>query len=337
MLRRLFSSGFPFRKTERGVETKFHVTLWPNFSHFPRFATDPRVQGIRLNSAMVSASEMDDKFQAAIRFAEVPLWFDVKGMQMRVKEVVSDHHTDHLEFILNRPVKVKTPCAVYFKAGEDAAKLVEIRDGTHFIFEGGPRFEVRAGESIHILQDDFEALGEPFLPHEIEKIELVKSFGITRWYLSYTYDQKHVDEFREMIGDEADLILKIENKEGMNYASRFKPNDRTHLMIARGDLFVELNQAHEILSACREIIRVDPEAFVGSRMLLSLIEKPGKPYKPIPSASDLSELAWLHDIGFRNFLLCDELCLKENMLSAATNVFNSVRLDYFNNPLFFGA
>lgn len=309
----------------------FHVTLWPAFSHFPRFAMDSRVQGIRLNSAMMEISEIDKIFEKRTQKASVPLWFDIKGMQMRIREIVCDQTCDHLEFRLNRPVKVHTPCAVWFKAGEDAAKLLEIRDGTHFIFEGGPRYEVKIGESIHILEDDLEVGGEPFLPFEIEKINKIKSLGFKRWYLSYVYDQRHVDEFREMIGPDAELILKIENKAGLEYVARnYQQKSNTRLMIARGDLYIEINRPHEILQACKLIIERDPTALVGSRMLLSLVEPKDKSlsYRPVPSCADLSELAWLYDIGFRNFLLCDELCLKEHMLAAATNVFAAFRKDY---------
>lgn len=326
-IKKFFNNDNSFVSKKSNVD--FHVTLWTAFNHFKKFCADPRIQGIRLNSAMMSASEIDSSFASQITHASMPLWFDIKGMQMRIKEVVSDHNTDHLEFILTRPVKVHTPCAVWFKAGEDAAKLIEIRNGTHFIFDGGPRFEVRAGESIHILEKDLKVEGEPFLPHEIEKIEKIKSLGFTRWYLSYVYDQSHVDKFRELIGPDAELILKIENIAGLEFvANKFKKTKNTRLMAARGDLFVEIEKPHHILKACKTIIEADPNAFVGSRMLLSLNEVKGRKYMPVPSAADLSELAWIYEIGYRNFLLCDELCLKMHTLGAATNVFDSFRNDY---------
>lgn len=299
----------------------FHVTLWPAFDHFPRFAADPRLQGIRLNSAMMKASEIDEKFLRRSNRATVPLYFDIKGMQMRIKEVLP--HTSHLEFVLNRPVKVKTPCTVWFKAGEDAAKCVEIRNGTHFIFERGPQYNVHAGESIHIKDPHCEVGGETFMPHELEKIERVNNLGFTRWYLSYVYSQRHVDEFRELIGKDAELILKIENNAGLKYvAEEYKPMPNTRLMAARGDLFIEVDRPHHILAACRQIIEADPDAFVGSRMLLSMVKD------PVPSCADLFELASLYQMGYRNFLLCDELCLKEDMLGAACNVFEAFRTEY---------
>lgn len=320
--------GFPPSPTKVGL----HVTLWPAFPHFPKFAADDRIQGIRLNSAMMSASEIDCNFVSESKKAKVPLWFDVKGMQMRIKEVICDHHQDHLEFILNRPVKCKTPCGVWFKGGEDCGKLLEIKDGTHFIFDGGPRNEVRAGESIHILDPNLEVGGEPLLDYELEKIDKIKSLGFTQWYLSYVYAQRHVDAFREVIGKDAELILKIENLAGLRYVSlAYDKPPNTHLAAARGDLFVEVERPHHILKATKLIIEKDPEAYVGSRMLLSVVKKnPDGTIAPnnIPSCADLNELAWLYDIGYRNFLLCDELCLKDSLLSTAVNVFESFRKDY---------
>jgi pyruvate kinase len=311
----------------------FHVTLWPEFDHFPRFSRDDRIAGIRLNSAMMAASEINERFRRRAAASTVPLWFDVKGMQMRIKEVVCDHTHDHLEFILNRPVKVATPCTVYFKAGEDAAKLIEIQDGTHFIFDGGPQYEVKAGESIHILQPDCEVGGPLLLDYEREKIERIKSLGFTRWYLSYVYDQRHVDEFREVIGPDARLILKIENKAGLDYvAEKYQPMRHTCLMAARGDLYVEVDRPHEILNACKLVVEKDPDALVGSRMLLSVIPPKGVTLPPwragVPSCADFSELAWLYEIGYRNFLLCDELCLKDQLLASATDAFDAFRQDY---------
>lgn len=304
----------------------FHVTLWPQFDHFPRFSKDSRIQGLRLNSAMMHASEINDTFVSRIGEATVPLWFDIKGMQLRIKEVISDPtdpNWDHLEFVLNRPVHTKTPFIVEFKAGEDRAKCVEIKNGTHFIFEhGGPKMEVRAGESIHIRQPHHVG-GDVFLDYELEKIAKVVKLGFKQFYLSYVWDWSHVQQFRDLIGPDAELVLKIENKLGLDWvADHWMPCPNTHLAAARGDLYVEVDYPHQIMNACKAIIEADPTAFVGSRMLLSMVTS------KTPRAADFSDLAWLWDIGYRNFLLCDELCLREDLLGRCVSVFDAFRREY---------
>lgn len=301
-------------------DLNFHVTLWPAFPHFHRFCRDDRLQGIRLNSAMMEASEIDDNFSVEIERATVPLWFDIKGMQMRIREIICGTDCDHLEFRLNRPVQVKTPCKVWFKAGEDCAVCTEIRDGTHFIFDGGPHYEVREGESIHIRQKGFQVGGPVFLDYEKEKIEKIVGLGFDKFYLSYVWSQKHVDEFRELIGQDAELVLKIENEWGLTWvANQWQPQNCTHLAAARGDLYVEIAYPHEIMAAVKLIIERDPTAYVGSRMLLSLVNQ------SVPRCADMSDLMWLYTIGYRNFLLCDELCLKEELLARCVNVFDAFR------------
>ena len=70
------------------------------------------------------------------------------------------------------------------------------------------------------------------------------------------------------------------------------------------------------------IVEKDPDAYVGSRILLSVI------HSPIPSCADLSDLAWLYEIGYRRMLLCDELCLDGDLLARAVNVYDSFMEDY---------
>jgi pyruvate kinase len=297
------------------------VTLWPSFPHFPKFAADSRLSGIRLNSAMMHVSELDVELEKANAIKDsVPLWFDIKGRQMRVVEVLPNK--ENLELILNHPIECPTPQIVLFKAGADFALLKEIKDGNRLMFDGGPHWNVYAGESIHIRNPLLKVGGPIFIDSEIEKIKRVVAAGFERFYLSYVEDQRDIDEFREHVGDRQ-VIAKIESPKGLEYVfSQFKKQDNLSLMAARGDLFVEVDKPHHILEAMKLIISKDKDAFVGSRLLLSLVKS------PVPECSDLSDLAWLYDLGYRNYLLCDELCLKDELMSRAVNVFHSFRYSY---------
>ena len=301
------------------MTTNLQVTLWPTFPHFERFATDHRLSGIRMNSAMIHAPELDAEIDRARSISgTIPLYFDVKGRQLRIKEAITD--LDHLELRLHRPISVKTPTPVLFKAGEDASLLVDVQDdGKHLIFRGGPEYMVHAGESIHIREPSLQVGGDTFSDYEVEKIDKVVRAGFDRYYLSYCEGQRDIDAFREFIGD-AELFVKVENKVGLDFvANEWKPQPNTHLCAARGDLYVELDMPHQILEAVRLIVDKDPGAIVGSRMLLSMVDS------SVPRCADFSDLAWLHQIGYRNMLLCDELCLKEELLGRAINAFAAFR------------
>lgn len=300
------------------------VTLWPSLPHWPQFASDHRLAGIRLNSAMIHAVELETELPlAAAVHNPVPVWFDIKGRQLRVTEVIS--RPDRLELILNHPIAVPVPQPVLCKAGEDHALLVGITDGGYRLTFApgaahGPRFQVSVGESLHLRHPSLHSWGEQFTGEEKAKIERVKAAGINRWFLSYVQQQRDVDEFRELIGRDAELFLKIEDVKGLRYVAReFHKEPNVSLVAARGDLYVEVNRPHQIVPALRLIANCDPEACVGSRILLSIITR------PVPSCADWCELAWLHDLGYRRMLLCDDLCLKAEWLQTAINAFDEFR------------
>ena len=300
------------------------VTLWPSFPHFTRFANDRRLAGIRLNSAMIDVENLGAELGLITHPSVVPLYFDIKGRQLRITEV--HPNADYLDITLNHPISVETPTPVLFKAGADDALLAEVTEnGCRLIFHGGPKYHVRAGESLHIRHPSLSVGGDQFTAAEHEKIAMVKKAGFTRYFLSYVERQRDVDEFLELVGKDSEIMLKIENKKGLAYvAQEFKKRDGLRLVAAQGDLYVEIDKPHQILSAMKLIIAKDPHAVVGSRMMLSVVAE------PVPSCADFEQVAWLYDIGYRSFMLCDEMCLKEDLLSAATGALAAFKNDYTN-------
>lgn len=299
--------------------TDLSVTLWPSFPHFHTFYQDKRIAGIRLNSAMMSNSELDKELDIVKNLSKDRLFFDIKGRQPRVVEVYPN--LDHLDLRLNHPIQVETPCVVLFKAGADFAILDHLEDNDQrLVFRGGPKYKVNPGESLHIREKDFKILGDLFTTDEVKKIEKVRNAGFKKYFLSYVESDQDVNQFLELVGNDAEIWLKIENEKGLSFvADEFKKQENLVLVAARGDLFVEIDKPHDIIQALKLIIERDVEACVGSRILLSVITD------PVPSCADLIEIAWLHNIGYRRMMLCDELCLKENLLATAVSVFDTVK------------
>lgn len=339
------------------------ATLWPGFPHFSEFAKDPRLDAIRVNPAKIPIDELVTAVSRLnVKDAPVPLFYDVKGRQLRVEE--AHHFVDHLEVTLNHSIQVdlSDPKAriVAFKAGADFATLDRIEEnGRRLIFKDGrthgPAYRVEHGESLHIRHPSFHVLGDLFTEQELRKIEAAKRAGFTRYFLSYTESESDVDQLRDLVGNDVELWLKIENEKGLQFVEKdFKKTDGVTLVAARGDLFIELPRPHDIVNATKLIIKKDPQACVGSRILLSIATRPMPPpeklralksihehahdpglldliarifHDPTPSCADFSELAWLYDIGYRRFLLCDELCLHRDLLTTAINAFRAFEQD----------
>jgi pyruvate kinase len=335
---------------------KLMVTLWPSFPHFNRFLKDGRLSGIRLNSAMITNPELDQELNALqqANSGAMPLYFDVKGRQLRVTEV--HLNPNYLDLNLNHPIEVETPCVILFKAGSDHALLERLEEGgRRLIFRGGPQYMVSPGESLHIRHPSLKVFGSQFTDSELEKIEKVRKAGFKHYFLSYVESQRDVDQFIELVGKDSLIQLKIENKKGLDYVARdFRKTNNLILVAARGDLYVEIDKPHEVMKALKLIIAKDPQACVGSRILLSIVQPQmtdikrairylaNQPEATIeaervisilmepqpPSCADFCELSWLYDIGYRTMMLCDELCLKESLLTTAVNAFSAFRDEY---------
>jgi hypothetical protein len=215
------------------------VTLCPSFPHFGRFAKDGRLSGIRLNSAMLTPEDLDREITLA-KGLPVPLWFDIKGRQMRIAEVIDN--PDYLDIRLNHPIKVPTPTVVLLKAGADQGLLGELReDGRRLVFSGNPTYRVISGESIHIRDPKLEIGGPLFSDLEFQKIEKVRNAGVRRWFLSYVEEQGDIDRLREVVGKNDDIMLKIESKRGLSFVqNKYRRDDHTRLVAACGDLYVEI-------------------------------------------------------------------------------------------------
>ena len=298
------------------------ATLWPSFPHYERFVQDTRLSGIRLNSAMMSNPELDKELgviHSLNHLQKVDLYFDVKARQPRVVEVIPNK--DHLDLRLNHPVEVSTPSVVIFKGGVDHAVLDHLEEGgSRLVFQGGPRYKVKAGESLYLRDPDLRILGDLFIPEEKLKIEKCRKAGFKKWFLSYVEEERDIDQFLELAGRDSEVWLKIESMRGLEYVARhFKKRENLVLVAARGDLYVEIDRPHNIAKALRMIVNADPEACVASRLLLSVVDG------PVPSCADFLELQWLWDVGYRRMMLCDELCLKGDLLATAVNAFQSFK------------
>lgn len=348
---------------------KLMVTLIPSFPHFKDFCADQRLAGIRMNCATLEPEEIKQELALLNSHqVSVPLYYDAKGRQMRVEKV--HFNPDYLDLTLNHAISVRTPTRVLFKAGEDWAWLERVEEGgRRLIFQGGPQYMVRMGESLHIRHSSLQIHRPYFTDAEMEKIEIIKRAGFKKFFLSYVSSVRYVDEFLDIVGKDSELILKIEDLKGLDFvANEFQKRDNLKLVAALGDLYVEIDRPHEIVNAIRLITEKDPEACVGSRMLLStaqvvvppktldamhevkgLLEgvlsgrlsvKEAKakyspvdahipePKDPIPSCADFSMLAWFYDLGYRTMMLCDDLCIHGNLLHIAVNAFDEFRMSY---------
>ena len=220
---------------------ELHITLWSSFPHFRKTIEDSRVDGIRLNGPITfSLERIAEDVNNATKFNGARLYFDVKARQLRV--VQSMPYQNHLELKVNHQVEIRDlPKTVLFKDGTDHATLIGV-NGDILIFEGGPKLEVVPCEPVYIRPPEFEIKGNVISEYEAERIRIAKNRGINSFMLSYVESDEDIARLREHVGNDAEIVAKIESRKGMEYVrNQFKKQENLSLMLARGDLYVEFD------------------------------------------------------------------------------------------------
>ncbi|MEM7801298.1 MAG: pyruvate kinase [Chloroflexota bacterium] len=280
------------------------VTTPPYADFLDEVAAHPLVSGLRLNTVMPLR---DGPGEALDRLSGLgkPVWVDLKGRQLRVAAAAVPPYT---EVALSHPIEVTTPVNAFFSDGHECAKVVAV-DQHRLILADGPRRLIGPGESVNIVDPSLKICGT-LTETDRAYLTAMRERGMQQVMLSFVESQADLDEVHTLLPD-VELVAKIESQKGLAFA-KTAPADR--LMAARGDLYVEVDKPHQLIPALRSIIQADPNAIVASRLLNSMA------YQPIPEAADLSDIAFLYEIGYRTFMLGDAVCLRRESVMEALNV-----------------
>jgi len=286
------------------------VTAPPYAELLEEVARHPIVTGLRLNTVMPyreSPREVLERLQQL----GTPLWVDLKGRQLRVREAAIPPFT---EVRLSHAISVATPVDAFFADGRECVRVAAV-DGDRLILADGPRRLVGPGESVNIVHPSLQIEGTLTAVDHLY-LAAMRELGLQRVMLSYVESPDDVEEVRALLPG-AEVMLKIESQPGLTFAGTCGAR-HGRLVAARGDLFVEVLRPHRIIGALCQIIRADPDAVVASRLLESLADH------PVPSSADLGDLAFLLAIGYRTFLLGDVICLQRDPVIEALNLLEAV-------------
>lgn len=286
------------------------VTVPPYAPFLEELGRHPAVTGLRLNTVMpIRGSEAEILQKLSSQGKD--LWVDLKGRQLRV---VGGAVPPFSPVTLSHAIEVPCPTDAWFSDGREHARIVAV-EGNRLILEDGPRRFIGPGESVNIPHPRLKIFGT-LTESDRRYLEAMQGLGLNKVMLSFVEAATDVQEVEALLPG-AEVVQKIESVRGLDYVRRDgKANGR--LMAARGDLFVEVPQPHRILTALRWIQEADPGAIVASRLLPSLARG------PVPDAADISDVALLHTMGYRSFMLGDEVCLRRDSVMAAIHLLEAV-------------
>jgi hypothetical protein len=286
------------------------VTIPPYAPFIAEVAAHPVVSGLRLNTVMPLREGPDEALDRLSKFGQ-PLWVDLKGRQLRV---VGAAIPPYSEIFLSHPIQVQTPVDAFFSDGREMGRIAAV-DGNRLILEDGPRRLIGPGESVNIVHPSLKIEGT-LTETDHAYLAAMKERGLKNVMISFAESPADADEVRALLPG-AEVVQKIESLRGLDYA-RQTGSRHGRLMAARGDLYVEVARPHHILAALKDIIQADPNAIVASRILDSLA------YTPIPDSADLGDLGFLLEIGYRTFMLGDQVCLKRDSVIESLNLLEAV-------------
>ena len=158
-------------------------------------------------------------------------------------------------------------------------------------------------------------------------VEAAQKLGIHKYLLSFVEQKSDIFELLKL-DPEAKIIAKIESIKGLEFVENtyLEVNENVRLMAARGDMYVELEWPHQILGALAKIIKADKNAIAASRILESTLNP-----EKLPNCADISDMALLLKMGYRSFLLGDNICEKEGSLKSALGLMEAIYQEFLKN------
>ncbi len=292
------------------------VTVPPYAPFLDAVAAHPLVRGLRLNTVMPLRREPGEMERVLARLAATgkTVHIDLKGRQLRVVSAAVPPFT---EVRVSHRLRVRTPAVAFFADGRERARVLAV-DGDRLILEDGPRRFVGPGESVNIPCPSLRIEGT-LTDTDRAYVAAAGAAGLHDFMLSFAEREADVAEV-EALDPRARVTLKVESAAGLDLARRAGAS-LGRLMAARGDLYVELARPHRLAAALREIVARDPEAIVASRLFPTLA------FAAAPAAQDVTDAAYLLEIGYRTFMLGDEVCLRPESALAALNLLEAIAAD----------
>lgn len=256
--------------------------------------SNPNISSARFNTGvnqLMSAYETVQIISEISKFYNKDIWLDIKGRQLRITKW-ADPAYDAIE--LNHNVSIIYPAKIYFRNGS-ACNIIRTR-GNKVLVEEPPKQAVGRGQSVNIIAKDLEIEGY-LTNQDIEYLEAARQFGLNKVMASYVEKKEDLLSILA-INSNATIISKVESLKGFKFIVE---NDVKNLMAARDDLFIETGQSIEILKILKTIIQKDKNAICASRIFSSL------EHSSDISLADYSDLALMELLGYKNFMLCDNV------------------------------
>ncbi|MGE5474566.1 MAG: pyruvate kinase [Ignavibacteriales bacterium] len=268
-----------------------------NRAKVERVFANPYISEVRYNVGARSPMSIPDTVSFFMALAEKyskKFWIDIKGRQLRIAKW-ADPLYECVE--LNHGIEVSLPAKVIFR--NSICSDITAVEGNKIFVDPIPREPVGAGQSINVIAKNLKIDGY-LTDTDVQYLEVCRQKGLMNVFASFVEEFSDLAEILNIIPG-AEIVCKIESKKGVEFISQYA-GTKLSLMAARDDLYTEFERDYSIFKALKKIVECDPQAICASRIFTSL------EHQEEVDLTDFSDLNLMYDMGYRRFMLCDNVC-----------------------------
>jgi pyruvate kinase len=251
---------------------------------------------VRINTAHGDFDQYDQIIEMTRAVAEIPIMLDLKGPEVRIRTeaprevetgdvLVAGFGDEEIAFSHDFYDEVDVGDKVTIDDGTIIAVVERKKDGKlHLRFLDDGVIQRNKGVNIPGKRLDVPRLSEK----DLRAMEYAKDNKVEFLALSFTRDAGDVENLRRRVGTgKQAIIAKIENQEGVWNASDIL-EESDGVMVARGDLGVEIEYQKvpliqkELIRRCNQRGKV---VIIATQMLESMVEN------PTPTRAETSDVA----------------------------------------------
>lgn len=263
---------------------------------------EPMIVGVRFNTGSPSPLPIVETLHLLTSLAKQhnkKLWIDIKGRQLRVVKW-ADPRYDVIQ--ISHKVDLVYPATIHFRNGE-SNEITHVKNGNEIFVRPLPKKAVGAGQSVNILAKEIKIDGYLTTTDKLYLSACAK-LHIHNFMASFLESYEDFREILSIVPNADTIVAKIESMKGMQFVSGLPVGQvpLVSLMAARDDLYIECGQDYKMFAHLRAIIERDPGAICASRILTSL-DRGGK-----VDFADYADLILMYQMGYRRFMLCDNIC-----------------------------
>lgn len=264
--------------------------------------SNPRITRVRFDTATISMYTPEEAVCILNDYAHKLnkiLWVEVKGRQLRVVKW-TDTFNNSIE--INRKIQVKLPAQVVLPGGEKV-NIIKVENGSVLYVDPIPNGVLKTGQTVQILARKLDVLDGYLTEEDKHYLDVCNNAGIKNIIASCVENQSDVDEILSYVPD-AQILPRIESKNGIKLVKFRQLINSVGIMVDRENLYLQLMQSYEILDFLRLLISKEVNAVCAFKLFDSLLD-----YEK-PSMADYSDMELMYSMGYRNFMLSEEICTR---------------------------